>query len=386
MEEYWQKKPLFVRGAIPAFALAQAQKNALESPISAQELIKLSSSEDVEARLVKSKPWRLEKGPFKSKTIPSLNAKDWTLLVQGMDTHHPAAETILSWFRFIPDSRLDDLMISLAGPGGGVGPHLDSYDVFLLQMSGRRHWRISEQTNHELVEDVPLKILANFKKEQEWIVEPGDLLYLPPKVAHDGIALDPGTQTWSVGFRSPSWKELLQETLWRLADSLETEDALNALISDPEQKATATPAILQSSLVKKLEKQLEKLSIKGKKLNDLASTSLGEVLSDPKPHIIFNPPNNPLDFEDFVSQSKRQGLKTSSKTRLILDTNTVYCNGEQFAFKKDSKKAFVAWEIFANQRNLSAKQCQQFSKLEEFYELIYEGYLDGWFELIQANK
>ncbi len=277
-------------------------------------------------------------------------------------------------------------MISLAGPGGGVGPHLDSYDVFLIQMSGRRHWRISEQTNHELVKDVPLKILANFKKEQEWIVEPGDLLYLPPKVAHDGIALDPGTQTWSVGFRSPSWKELLQESLWRLADSLDTDDTFNALISDPEQQATNTPAILQVSLVKKLEKQLEKLSIKGKNVSDLASTSLGEVLSEPKPHIIFNPPDNPLDFEEFLDQSRAFGLKASSKTRLILDAQTVYCNGEQLAYKKDSKQAFSAWENFANQRNLSAKQCSKFFKNEVFSEQIYEGYLDGWFELIQAIK
>ena len=386
MEEYWQKKPLLVKGAIPAFALAQSLRNPLESPISAQELIQLSTSEDVEARLVKSKPWRLEKGPFKAKSIPKLNTKDWTLLVQGMDTHHPAAETILSWFRFIPDSRLDDLMISLAGPGGGVGPHLDSYDVFLIQMSGRRHWRISEQTNHELVEDVPLKILANFKKEQEWIVEPGDLLYLPPKVAHDGIALDTGTQTWSVGFRSPSWKELIQESLWRLADSLDTNESFNALISDPEQPATNTPAILQASLVNKLEKQLGKLSIKGKNVSDLASTSLGEVLSEPKPHIIFNPPDNPLDLEDFINQCKVLGLKTSSKTRLILDTNTVYCNGEQLAYKKDSKQVFSAWGDFANQRNLSAKQCTKLFKNEAFSEQIYEGYLDGWFELIQASK
>ena len=382
MEEYWQKKPLLVRRAIPAFALAQAQNTPLESPISSQELIKLSASEDVESRLVKAKPWRLEKGPFKSKSIPSLSTKDWTLLVQGMEAHHPCAETILSWFRFIPDSRLDDLMISLAGPGGGVGPHLDSYDVFLLQMSGRRHWRISEQTNHEMVEDVPLKILANFKKEQEWVVEPGDLLYLPPKVAHDGIALDPGTQTWSVGFRSPSWKELLQETLWRLADSLESNDSFNRLMSDPEQKATNTPAILQPGLVKKLEKQLEKLSLKGKQISYLASSSLGEVLSEPKPHIIFTGPSNPLDFEDFSTKCSQNGLKSSAKTRLILDSNTVYCNGEQLTSKNDSKKAFATWELFANQRALSAKQCQTAFKSEDFAELIYEGYLDGWFEII----
>lgn len=378
MEEYWQKKPLFVKGAIPAFAL----NSALESPISAQELIKLSQSPDVESRLVKAKPWRLERGPFKSRAIPNLSAADWTVLVQGMEAHHPAAETILSWFRFIPDSRLDDLMISLAGPGGGVGPHLDSYDVFLIQMSGRRHWRISEQKDHEMVEGVPLKILANFKKEQEWVVEPGDLLYLPPKVAHDGIALDPGTQTWSIGFRSPSWKELLQETLWRLADSLENDETLSKLISDPEQKATNSPAILPAGMVTKLEKELDKLSLKGKRLTQLVSSSLGEVLSEPKPHIVFNPPNDPVEFEEFVELAQQSGIKTSGKTRLILDSNTIYCNGEQLSSKEDGQDSYAAWLAFANQRKLSADQAIEYLEIQEFADQIYEGYLDGWFELI----
>jgi 50S ribosomal protein L16 3-hydroxylase len=252
-------------------------------------------------------------------------------------------------------------------------------------MSGRRHWRISEQKDHDMVEDVPLKILANFKKEQEWIVEPGDLLYLPPKVAHDGIALDPGTQTWSVGFRSPSWKELLQETLWRLADSLENNEALNRLMSDPHQQATSAPGILPTGLVTELERELEKLSMKGKRLTQLVSTSLGEVLSEPKPHIVFNGPNEPLDFDEFIELAQLTGIKTSAKTRLILDSNAIYCNGEQLSTKNDSKEAFSAWLMFANQRQLSSQQCMSHLEIQEFVDLIYEGYLDGWFELIDVS-
>jgi 50S ribosomal protein L16 3-hydroxylase len=141
MRNYWQKKPLLVRGAIPAFS----QNPELISPISSKELYELASYDLVESRLVKRNPWTMEHGPHTVRSIPKINQKDWTLLIQGMESWHPAAAQVLSWFRFIPDYRLDDLMISIAGPGGGVGPHFDSYDVFLIQMSGRRRWRISKQ-------------------------------------------------------------------------------------------------------------------------------------------------------------------------------------------------------------------------------------------------
>lgn len=196
-------KTLLIRGAIPAFALSAQQGELLDSPIPAKQLLQFALNQDVESRLVKAKLWSFDHGPFSKQAIPSINRSNWTLLFQGMEAHHPSAARILSWFRFIPDARLDDLMISIAGVGGGVGPHFDSYDVFLIQMSGRRKWRISEQKDLSLNPKLPLKILQHFKPEKEWILESGDMLYLPPHIAHDGIALDPGCQTWSVGFRSP---------------------------------------------------------------------------------------------------------------------------------------------------------------------------------------
>ena len=153
----------------------------------------------------------LRHGPFQNRDIPSLNDKNWTLLVQGVNGHHVAAQTVMSWFRFIPQARLDDVMISIAGQGGGVGPHQDSYDVFLIQMSGRRRWRIAQQKDNRLVDGLPVKILKNFRPEEDWVLEPGDMLYLPPNIAHDGIALDAGCQTWSVGFRVPTYSELINE-------------------------------------------------------------------------------------------------------------------------------------------------------------------------------
>lgn len=381
MKEYWQKKPLLVRRAIPAFALSNTTNTPFESPISAKELIEFATKEEIESRLVYANSWDLRYGPLKKKQIPKLETKDWTLLVQGMEMHHRAAQTILSWFRFIPDSRLDDLMISLAGPGGGVGPHLDSYDVFLIQMAGRRHWRISEQTDHTLLKNIPLKILANFEKEQEWILEPGDLLYLPPKIAHDGIALDPGTQTWSVGFRSPSWKELMQETLWHLADSLEDDPQLQKLITDPNQKATNSAAFLPNELVKEVSRRLENLMLHGPQLQNLVKDALGQFLSEPKPNVIIQRPHPHLSFENFWQNCLRSGLSINGKTRMLAHKNAIFCNGDMIESRKNNPKSYKKWLTLLLQKCLNPEQCQQLNTDEGFCADLYEAYLNGWVEV-----
>src|SRR6476661_7040471 len=172
MKRHWQKKPLLVRQAIPAF----------QPLLAPAELFALAAREEVESRLVihEGTSWRLQRGPFARRAIPSTRRPDWTLLVQGVDLHLPAAHALLHGFSFVPAARLDDLMISYASDGGGVGPHFDSYDVFLLQVHGRRRWRIGRTTDTSLQPDVPLKILARFEPELEWLLEPGDMLYLPP--------------------------------------------------------------------------------------------------------------------------------------------------------------------------------------------------------------
>jgi len=384
MRNYWQKKPLLVRGAIPAFALAKAQGTPLDSPISTKELTLLSMTEEVESRLIQANPWRIEHGPLTKKKLPSMHQKNWTVLLQGMEAHHPAAATVLSWFRFIPDSRLDDLMISVASPGGGVGPHLDSYDVFLIQMSGRRHWKISQQKKRELLPNLPLKILADFKPEQDWILEPGDLLYLPPEVAHDGAALDPDTQTWSVGFRAPSFKELLQETLWNLAESLEDDPQLNRLFTDPWQTATPYPAQLPTRLIADLESLVNTLPLQAKTLRPLLENALGKTLSEPKPSVFFDAPYPMLDIDEFKKACNHHGLKASPKTRLLLTSKTMFCNGEAFLDKQKHPKIFEKWSKFAHRRLISAKECKEWLGKDPIsLELAFEGYTCGWFELNQ---
>jgi 50S ribosomal protein L16 3-hydroxylase len=241
MRRHWQKKPLVIRQAIPQFV----------PPVQRGDLLDLAAQDEVQSRLIvqadtnskvdgsnKAKGnWKLRHGPFKRRAIPPFKQPGWTLLVQGVDLHDERVHALMNQFRFVPDARLDDVMISYATEGGGVGPHFDSYDVFLLQAMGRRRWRIGRQRDLSLQPNMPLKILANFEPEQEFVLEPGDVLYLPPRYAHDGIAQGE-CMTYSIGFRAPSAGELARELLQGLAE--QAVDAVGeALYRDPKQTAVS---------------------------------------------------------------------------------------------------------------------------------------------------
>jgi 50S ribosomal protein L16 3-hydroxylase len=372
MNEYWQKKPLLVRGAIPAFKLAQAAGQRLTSPLSFSDLQSLAGQNNVESRLVKSQPWTLSRSRHKNNTIPSIDQPDWTLLVQGVNAHHSAASTVMSWFRFIPEARLDDLMISIAGNGGGVGPHVDSYDVFLLQMEGRRHWKISSQKDLSFKEDLPLKILKNFKASDDWVLEPGDMLYLPPNIAHDGLALDGGCQTWSIGFRSPNYKELVNEILWRTTEALESNSTLTELYKDPSQKATLDPALVPEQLVEAVQKHLNQL--KWSK-SDISCT-LASILSEPKPQTVFSPPHTLLDLPSFKKAISQSGMILAPASKSLYDMDFFYLNGESVS--DSDEPDWIYWCQLGQHQQLSALQSMKLSKLIKSQD-------DPWFEAYQAG-
>ena len=246
MTKYWQKKPLLVRGAFPKF----------QDPLTPDELAGLAMEEGVRARLVSQiagkKPWRVETGPFAGERLQRLASRDWSLLVQGVNEHVEAAALLLDEFSFLPGWRLDDLMVSFAPEGGGVGPHVDSYDVFIIQGLGRRQWQVAERFDPSLLAGVDLKIIANFQPEQEWILEPGDMLYLPPGVAHCGVALEP-CMNYSVGFRAPFARTLLGSLL-NLPDAVLPPDA--ALYQDPDLRPVAFPGAVDADAVGRLRAML----------------------------------------------------------------------------------------------------------------------------------
>ena len=234
LRDYWQKKPLLIRQAIPDFV----------SPLTPDELAGLSLEEEIESRLVLEHgehPWELRRGPFADDTYSQLPERDWTLLVQAVDQFIPEVAELLEHFRFLPSWRIDDVMISYAAPGGGVGPHFDNYDVFLLQGYGQRRWQIGQMCDSDspLLAHADLRILAEFAGADEWVLEPGDMLYLPPRLAHFGTAVD-DCMTYSIGFRAPSAAEVLTHFTDFLAQFLSDEERysdadIQPVVSDPAQ-------------------------------------------------------------------------------------------------------------------------------------------------------
>ncbi len=311
MRRHWQKKPLLIRQAIPAF------KPVLDRPA----LLDLAAREDVESRLVVqpgadgARPWRFRQGPFARKALPPFKQPGWTLLVQGVDLLEDRVHALLNQFRFVPDARLDDLMISYATDGGGVGPHFDSYDVFLLQAQGRRRWRIGRQKDLSLQPDMPLKILAHFEPEMEFVLEPGDMLYLPPRYAHDGIAVGE-CMTYSIGFRAPGRGELAGELLQRLAEDA-MDAAGSALYRDAKQAAVANSGEIPDALVEFARNALEDA------LGDPMALRrvLGEYFTEPKANVSF----------DATEVAARNGALTlDRRTRMMYDAQHLFVNGESF--------------------------------------------------------
>ncbi len=308
---FWHKKPLLIRRAIPA----------MKALVSKAELFALAARDTVESRRVArvGRRWTLEQGPFSARELRAPNVHPWTLLVQGVNLHHDAADEFLRRFAFIPAARLDDLMISWASDGGGVGPHFDSYDVFLLQVQGCRRWRISMQQDRSLVAGAPLKILSKFRPEHEFVLEPGDMLYLPPGCAHEGVALGE-CMTWSIGFRAPSAQELARGLLEHLADKV----LRSGMFADPDLRPARASALIDDAYLAQAMRLIGRVQ---PSREDVAGF-LGVYLSEPKAEVFFYAPAAPLGKAGFARAIGRLGVRLDPKTRMLHRGDTIYINGE----------------------------------------------------------
>ena len=350
MRRHWHKKPLLVRQAIPNF----------QPPVLRPEMFALAAEESVESRLVQQIKggWKLRHGPFARRSLPAMSQREWTLLVQGVDLHNDAVHQLMQQFRFVPEARLDDLMISYATDGGGVGPHFDSYDVFLLQAHGRRRWRIGRQKDLTLKEGIPLKVLAEFEPEEEFVLEPGDMLYLPPRYAHDGIA-EGECMTYSIGFRAPARAELAQELLVRLSEDA-AEDEQVQMYRDAKQEAVAEPGAIPAELQAFAKEALERALSQPLALE----RALGEYLTEPKPNVWFEASDGGAMLE---------AVRRDRRTRMMYDAQHIFINGE--SYRAGGKDATLMRRL-ANQRYLSSKDIQRAS--DEALELLSIWCDDGW--------
>jgi 50S ribosomal protein L16 3-hydroxylase len=357
LAEYWQKKPLLIRQAIPNF-------KGLLSP---NELAGLACEDDVQSRVVQKKgeKWLLKNGPFAETDFAKLPRRDWTLLVQSVNHYLPEAADLLGQFNFIPHARLDDLMVSYAPKGGGVGAHVDSYDVFLLQGSGKRNWKISAQSDLSLVEGAPLKILQNFVPEQEWVLEAGDMLYLPPQIAHWGIAETDDCMTYSIGFRAPKTQELMHEFLSYLQDNVADE----GLYTDADLMLQKHPAEISDDMIAKVSNILHQISWDKNSVADF----LGKYLTEPKLDLVFEP-SRTISKVEFTKLLSKKTLHLSLKSQLLFAHNIFYMNGETLT---------VPGEIINYMQELADKKYLNTSALGASIhnlagDALYESFLAGF--------
>ncbi|PLC55267.1 cupin [Pollutimonas nitritireducens] len=371
MKHYWQRKPLLIRQAIPGY----------KPSLSVANIKQLVKRDEVESRLIwqDENGWNMKTGPFQR--LPASRKPNWSLLAQSVDLHDDATAALMRQFRFISDARLDDAMISIATDGGGVGPHFDSYDVFLLQGHGRRRWRISQQKDLALQPGLPLKILQNFVAEEEFILEPGDMLYLPPHVAHDGVAIG-DCMTISIGFRAPTEATLACGMLEAANDQILANlgdmgglyanpvipgPTLSGTFKDKGIAASATPAELPNAMVTAAVKAIKKVRFD----EALAARFLGQWLTDIPANAYFEPSSNHLDLSVVLPSSGKLVLDRCS--RVIYRGKDLFVNGEVAAVPASSRLRRLA-----DERELlcSSEEIVQLKRKER--RILTEWLEEGW--------
>ena len=292
LNEYWQKKPLLIRQAIPNF----------QSPVSPDELAGLACEAEIESRIVienhQGQPWHPLHGPFDEEKFSQLPEKNWTLLIQGLDSIVPEVSDLLNYFRFIPNWRIDDIMASYAPVNGSVGPHYDYYDVFLLQAQGKRRWLTGQHCdeNSKTLNNTPLRILEEFETENDWVLEPGDMLYLPPQIAHHGISMG-DCITLSIGLRSPTHEQILTSFTDYLCNITVKEQHLD----DPNLKLQENPGEMNTAAISQLKNVIESYL-----KEDSLSSWFGQYSTEPKTDYIVQLPDEPIeeaDLPDYLASS-----------------------------------------------------------------------------------
>jgi 50S ribosomal protein L16 3-hydroxylase len=358
LRRFWQKNALVVRSALPGF----------QGLFTSRQLAKLAMRDDVESRLIvrEGTRWSLAHGPFRRADFDMLPERNWTLLVQGANLHASSADALLRRFDFLPFARLDDVMVSLAAPGGGVGPHVDSYDVFLLQGAGRRRWRYGRQADLALRPRLPLKILRDFAPQHDVVLHPGDMLYVPPSYAHDGVAIDACT-TYSIGFRAPEANELASAFLDWLRDGL----SLDGHYADPDLRASGAPARIDPKMQRRCAAMLASIRWNRKDIDRF----LGTFLSEPKASVFFAPPAPPMSRAAFDGAARRQGVRLDRRSQLLYDDRQLFVNGVALAWPSPGSTLL---RRLANERALpgAAMAYAPPRALRVMYDWYCNGYLD----------
>jgi 50S ribosomal protein L16 3-hydroxylase len=318
LRDYWQKKPLLIRNAFPDF----------EAPISGEELAGMALEENIESRLIEEHgiegPWQLRSGPFSEDDFFNLPKSHWTLLVQAVDQWIPEVAALKDHFRFIPEWRLDDVMISYAADQGSVGPHYDFYDVFLLQAEGKRHWHLGPKADASSprVEGTKLNILKEFTPANSWVLEPGDMLYVPPQYSHWGIA-EGGCTTISIGFRAPSARTMLEDLAAELAIGLPE----HLRYTDPDLKQPVNPSEIDAESVARVQQQLSQWLQQPQNI----AQWFGAIMTEAKyPDTVALDAGAADDWRDQLADGGVLELNPGSRCAFCREPETLFIDGESF--------------------------------------------------------
>ncbi len=364
MRRHWQRRPFMARQALPHFV----------SPIEPAQLFEMAASDEVDAKLVSAFEgrWALQRGPIAR--LPARRKPGWSLLVNGVDRHDDAMSALLQRFRFLPDARLDDLMVSFATDGGGVGPHVDSYDVFLLQARGKRRWRISPPGDERLVSGAPLKLLAHFEPTESWLLEPGDMLYVPPGWGHEGVA-DGECMTFSIGFRAPSRHEFLTAFLSAASDSPAGSDPR---FSDRGRVAAQHPGELPADLVGQLQTWARTWQPTTAEIDRF----IGCYLTEPSASVWFDGPERTLSEPAFKKASAARGLRLDRCTRMAWRGTRLFINGESI----DAQTGTRRWlRRLADERSLSPADAGAALEHAALADLLRDWHEAGWLLIGKAS-
>lgn len=324
LDDYWQQRPLLVRQAIPN----------IEAPFSPEELAGLTCDTETSSRLILEHgetPWQVKHAPFTEDDFTRLPESHWTLLINDLEHYYPELQNILQKFRFLPDWRIDDLMVSYAADQGTVGPHLDEYDVFLIQLAGKRRWQLDSQANIErLVPDISLKILEQFNAENDWVLAPGDMLYLPPNLAHYGVAQG-DCMTYSVGFRAPDREALLSAWL----DEFNEHPELNQRYGDAKRQVQASPSEVSQHDIQHLKALMKNMLNEDSRLFE---AFLGRHLSESAPSL-YHLHDEHSAFDEFTDY-----IKNPTKRLTWIEHENgldVFIDGTALSLPKPHKEALV---------------------------------------------
>ena len=364
LSEYWQQKPLVVRAALPDF----------ECPVTPEELGGLSLEEDVESRLLQEQPeWQFRNGPFKEEDLTALPDTHWTLLIQEINKQVPEFALLQDQFNFLPNWRLDDVMVSFSPEHGTVGPHADNYDVFIIQGPGRRLWQISHQASGEehLIPNIPLRVLKDFKPEQEWILEEGDMLYIPPGVVHNGISLEDSINI-SVGFRAPTKVDLISRHFAEiLAEMADRDD--ESFYDDPGRILQSNPGEISAGDLNAIRAILREIPNKS---DDELNHWFGRYTTSVPPGHYLPEPDEEIEPTALRTRIEDAGsLWRSEYARFSYieseDGLALFVAGEAFAINHEMVDGV---KLLCGQRLLNLGEVEKYLSNSSFLQLLTELY------------